>query len=494
MKTQHNKILSRYNCRLRYLIIFLFFLLAGFNTLAQCPPNIDFEKGNFTEWLCDTGSVKMLGNNTRQVILNTSPPTINRHVMQSADDDRVDQYGRFPINCPNGSGHSIRLGNSLANGGAERVYYIFTIPPSQNTFSLVYNYAIVLEDPGHLTAQQPRLSIEVFNITDNVKDTCSSFDFVVNGGLPGFLTSANSNQSIPVRYKNWSAASINLDGKAGKTFRISFTTTDCALGDHFGYAYIDINSDCSSTLLGTTYCPTDPSVSLTAPPGFQNYRWFDNLNTTLSTDQTIHFNPPPRGGDTVYVEFTPYNGYGCRDTLTAYLWDTLTVIANAGPDQEYCVNNIQLGIPPKNGIVYSWTPSTGLNDPGISNPLVTSSGGTQYTLTATSPGGGCRSTDMVNLVKKCDAIEVYVPNAFSPNSNSGNNRLRPHLFGISRVNYFRVYNRAGQLLYSANSDMPGWDGSVKGKPAAPQTVVWVIETIDAFNRVQRRQGTAILIR
>jgi len=297
-----------------------------------------------------------------------------------------------------------------------------------------------------------------------------------------------------VIYKDWSAASINFDGKAGKTFKISFTTTDCALGDHFGYAYIDINADCSSTILGTTYCPADPSVDLTAPPGFQGYRWFNNSNVTLGTGQTIKLSPPPRGGDTVYVEFIPYDGYGCVDTLTAYLWDTLSVIANAGPDQEHCVNTIQLGQPPKDGIVYTWTPSAGLSDPGISNPFVTSPGSTQYTLTATSTGGGCISTDVVNLVKKCDVVEVYVPNAFSPNSIHGNNRLRPHLYGISKVNYFRVYNRAGQLLYSASNDVPGWDGTIKGKPASPQTVVWVVEAVDAYGRLQKRQGTAVLIR
>ena len=36
-------------------------------------------------------------------------------------------YGGFPVNCPNGSNHSIRLGNDQGGGEAEgislRVYY-----------------------------------------------------------------------------------------------------------------------------------------------------------------------------------------------------------------------------------------------------------------------------------------------------------------------------------------------------------------------------------
>jgi hypothetical protein len=37
-------------------------------------------------------------------------------------------YGGFPINCPNGSGHSIQLGNTSGGAEAEGISYDFTIP------------------------------------------------------------------------------------------------------------------------------------------------------------------------------------------------------------------------------------------------------------------------------------------------------------------------------------------------------------------------------
>lgn len=197
----------------------------------------------------------------------------------------------------------------------------------------------------------------------------------------------------------------------------------------------------------------------------------------------------------MYVEVTPYNGYGCVDTLTAYLWDTLTVLANAGPDKEFCVNNaVHLGAAPKPGLIYTWLPTTGLSNSNVSNPVVTPNANIQYSLTASSAGGGCKSTDVVNLVKKCNIIEFYVPAAFTPDGDGKNDMLRPVLYGYSRVNYFRVYNRFGQLIYNANSDMPGWDGTIKGKAAGTQTVVWMIEAVDAYGRIEKRQGTSILIR
>ncbi|MFN8308072.1 MAG: gliding motility-associated C-terminal domain-containing protein [Ferruginibacter sp.] len=479
---------------LRLLLIYI--SLAGGSVYAQCPENIDFETGFFSKWDCDTGTIINFGGLPR-LMLGSAPPTINRHVMLSAaDNDGNDFYGGFPKNCPNGSGHSIRLGNDIAKQGAERVSYTFTIPASRNTFSLIYNYAVVFQDPDHLPAQQPRLSIEVMNLTDNIRDTCSSFDFVSNGSLPGFQVSPHAPASIPVLYKPWSAASINLDGKAGKTFRISFTTTDCLLGDHFGYAYIDINSECNSALEGTVFCPADPFVKLTAPPGFEKYRWFNRLNASLGSERTITVTPVPHGGDTLFVELTPFDGYGCLDTLEAYLWDTLRVTADAGADKEFCLNTaIRLGTAGDSRLLYTWLPETGLDNSAIANPRVLSpSVNTLYTLTVTSPGGGCTATDQVNLVKKCYLIDVFVPAAFTPNGDGLNDLLRPVLYGYNKLNYFRVYDRYGRLLFATNQLNAGWNGMVKGKAIMQQTLVWMLEAVDAYGRTDRRQGTAVLLR
>ena len=87
-----------------------------------------------------------------------------------------------------------------------------------------------------------------------------------------------------------------------------------------------------------------------------------------------------------------------------------------------------------------------------------------------------------------------MPNSFTPNGDGLNDRLKPVLYGYSKVNYFRIYNRYGDLLYEANSDLSGWDGTLKGKRLPTQTVVWMIEAIDANGIVERRQGSSVLIR
>lgn len=393
MKTQHQNFTAFYQQGLK--ILLLLFLLSGNRSVqAQCPVNIDFELGNFTGWQCSAGSFSN-GN----LILAPTAPIPNQHEMLSSipPTNLRDFYGNFPVNCPNGSGHSIKLGNSGTGAGAERVSFTFTIPPGQNQFNLIYNYAIVLNDNGHAANIQPRLTIEVKNLTDNTTNPCSSFDFIINSTLPGFFTSPFTANGAVVRCKNWSAASINLDGNAGKTIQITFTTTDCGAGGHFGYAYIDVNTECSSAFTGATYCPDDTSINVTAPFGYQAYTWWDaGFTTILGTSQTINFTPPPPPGTQIAVVVDPYAGYGCRDTLFANLVDTLTIQSQAGPDQLSCNKApVQLGTNSRPGYIYSWSPATGLSNPNISNPVATPTATTQYVVTTSHEGGGCITTDTV---------------------------------------------------------------------------------------------------
>ena len=383
----------------QFLLPFSFFFVFSSQSFSQiCPPNIDFETGTFANWTCYTGSVSAAGGQNTIFLTPSGGPVPNQHTMYSAPTPELDYYGGFPVMCPNGSGHSIRLGNNTGGGQAEGISYEFTIPAGQNIYSLIYHYAVVFQDPNHEIFQQPRLEIEVTNVTDNVILNCSSFTFIPFGNiLPGFFLSPNAQDTTSVWCKDWSAVSINLDNNAGKTIRLFFKTGDCTFTRHFGYAYIDVNSECSSEFVGATYCPDDAFINVTAPFGYQNYTWFNNNFTqVLGNSQSIMFNPPPPVGTVIAVEVVPYNGYGCLDTLYARLIDTLTVISNAGRDTLSCNSDlVPIGAIPKPGLVYRWDPPVGLTDPNIANPRAGPAVTTTYVLTTTSAGGGCADKDTV---------------------------------------------------------------------------------------------------
>ena len=380
---------------------------------AQCPPNIDFENGNFNNWICYTGNVASVDNTNVITFTNSGGPVAGRHTMLSAlSGGGTDPYGGFPVNCPNGSGHSIMLGNNSAGREAEGVSYDFTIPANANTYNLIYNYAVVFQDPGHLESEQPRLELLVQNLSDGYPITCSSFSFFANGSpLPGFQLSPNPGGNTPVWYKSWTAVSINLDNLAGKTIRLFFKTADCTFRIHFGYAYIDVNSECSDRFEGADFCPDDNFVRVNAPYGYQTYTWWNpSFTQVLGNAQTLTLQPPPAAGTQVAVVVVPYNGYGCIDTLYTTLYDTLTYKANAGPDKISCNNSVvQIGVPPKPGWFYMWSPAIALNNEFIANPQASPDATTDYILNVQHNGGGCRSADTVTVkaAKLYDDLDVF---------------------------------------------------------------------------------------
>ena len=390
----------------RYILSLLFTgsLLCTINYAAvaqNCPPNIDFEDGTFSGWTCYTGTVASVGGGN-VITFNYSGNAIpNRHTMYSSNPgDGLDEYGKFPRNCPNGSGHSIKLGNNQAGTESEGVSYDFTIPANANVYNLIYHYAVVFQDPAHLPSEQPRMEIEIRNLTTGGLIYCSSFTFYpIGSALPGFELAEDPGGTTPVWFKKWSAVSINLDGLAGNDIRLFFKTADCTFRRHFGYAYIDVNTECSDRFVGASFCPDDTAVQVTAPYGYQSYTWYNSTFTqVLGNQQTLTFIPPPAAGTTVAVVLVPYSGYGCQDTLYTELTDTLHYLANAGPDLTSCNNNkVQLGVQPKGGWLYHWEPATGLNNPDIANPLANPDTTTTYLLSIRHIGGGCFSTDVVTV-------------------------------------------------------------------------------------------------
>lgn len=379
--------------------LLLCMLLGQIKSAAQCPTNIDFENGTFDGWTTYTGYTAAV-NNENQINISASPPSLgDRHIMYAANSGIRDPYGGFPVNCPNGSGYSIRLGNDRGGGEAEGISYEFTIPANRNIYSLMYYYAVVFQDPNHQIFQQPRMVVEITNVTDNILISCSSLTFIPYGSniLPGFYISPISgDDGTPIWCKNWSAVTINLNNHAGKTIRLFFKTADCTFRRHFGYAYIDVNSECSDEFVGASYCADDSAVNVVGPYGYQNYTWRNSSGQILGTEQRLYLKPPPPPGTTLSLEIVPYSGYGCNEVLYARMIDSLKVFARAGPDQLSCNDNpVQLGALPKAGFVYNWSPEIGLSDPNISNPVATPNETTSYVLTSRSTGGGCLTKDTV---------------------------------------------------------------------------------------------------
>lgn len=227
------------------------------NTFAGPCVNIDFEGGNLNGWTSTSGFHPIFNP------LGCCPtPGGIQNVMTGAG---VDPAGGFPIVAAGGN-FSLKLGDNQTGGEADRVAQTFMVSAANANFT--YRYAVVFQDPGHTVAQQPSFQIEMLDSL-GTQIPCTFYNVAAGGNIPGFFNSPN----LPgVVYKPWTNVIVDLTNYIGQNVTIRFSTFDCALGGHYGYAYID--GICSSFIKGSadTVC-AGTTASFCAPNGFGSYTW-----------------------------------------------------------------------------------------------------------------------------------------------------------------------------------------------------------------------------
>lgn len=297
-------------------IFFILLLFASNSLYAQLPSNIGFENGNLNGWEKSIGKRSLLGGDIMEP--STDVPYPDRFVVYDASSKYVvDEYGDFPVLCPNGSKYSIKLGNKIASGKMQRVTYTFDIPQGISSYSLIFNYAVVLENPPHNHDQQPLFSARIYNVTDGNYISCPAFDFAASSALPGFKLSDKAGpRANSVYYKDWSTAMINLKAYAGKKVRLEFTSQDCRPSGHFGYAYLDIDEELSlRPISGNVFCSNQTVTTLNGPTGFENYTWYKDNDFTKPGISGQSITVPAIDKDKYALHLNPYLELGCVDTL-----------------------------------------------------------------------------------------------------------------------------------------------------------------------------------
>ena len=95
------------------------------------------------------------------------------------------------------------------------------------------------------------------------------------------------------------------------------------------------------------------------------------------------------------------------------------------------------------------------------------------------------------------AVEVYVPNAFSPRAQRAENTiLRPFFSSpVGAAGYrFAVYNRWGGEVFATDDPAVGWGGDHGGEAAAEGAYLYVLRYRSAGGADRERAGTVYLLR
>ncbi|MBC7848546.1 MAG: gliding motility-associated C-terminal domain-containing protein [Chitinophagaceae bacterium] len=166
------------------------------------------------------------------------------------------------------------------------------------------------------------------------------------------------------------------------------------------------------------------------------------------------------------------------------------VLAFAGNDTSVVVGQ-PLRISGSGAEFFEWTPPNFLSNASAQNPIATLSENITYTMRAFT-AEGCFALDTINIKVFKTSPEIFMPNAFRPGGRNG--VLRPIPVGISKLDYFRVFNRWGQLVFQTATPGVGWDGTLGGKVQPSGTYAWMVQGTDFTGKVVTKSGTAILIR
>jgi gliding motility-associated-like protein len=199
---------------------------------------------------------------------------------------------------------------------------------------------------------------------------------------------------------------------------------------------------------------------------------------------------------TAYV-FTAFSQGICPKPTsdTAYVIVRPQVKAFAGNDTVItALQPLQLNA--AGGATYSWTPSFGLSANNIGNPIAIlpfTIDSIIYKVRATD-SAGCYGDDDIKIIVFKTGPDMFIPTGFTPNGDGKNEIAKPVLVGMRELNYFRIYNRWGQMVYSTSEVGKGWDGTFGGKLQPSGTYVFAAQAVDYTGKTVFKKGTVVLIR
>jgi gliding motility-associated-like protein len=358
-----------------------------------------------------------------------------------------------------------------------------TVSPKTNT-----TYYVDLDDNGCLN----RDSVQV-RVTDHVDLQTMNDTTICQGDTIELRVSSNG-----FNY-SWSPAIQVIDPATPNPLAVTTGTTSYFVTARIG--------GCSATRSVTVKTIPYP-VADAGPDTMICFRTSAQLNATITGNSftwspastlvnSNELNPVASPQSTTSYTLIVYESNGCpKPGLDQVKVTVLPPIKlSVSPDTSIIAGQpIQLQA--NGGTNYLWTPSIGLTDANIANPVATIShigDSIRYRVQAFNEAGCYESgTVLIKIFKTLPS--VFVPNAFTPDGDSKNDLLRPLAVGMKHIEYFNVYNRWGQLIFSTTMNNQGWDGTIKGRPQNSGIYVWSVKAIDYSGKPYFQKGTATLIR
>ncbi len=226
------------------------------------------------------------------------------------------------------------------------------------------------------------------------------------------------------------------------------------------------------------------SVVLTAN-GAATYLWTPALGLDVTTGPRVVATP---NATTVYT-VTGTNAANCFPNTSASIsigiGDTTKISLGADTVRLQGGSTFPLTPSITNGPIasWNWTPATDLSCSDCGNPIASVKSNICYNVEATSIYG-CKAYDDICIIAFCEASQVFIPNAFTPDGDGVNDYLWIKARGIKQVKSFRIFSRWGQVVFERANFVPvdfdrinSWDGKIKGVIAPTDVYVYTCEVV-----------------
>jgi gliding motility-associated-like protein len=428
MNKRHNLIIG--------LIVSLTIIPLGLFGASPNLINLGFENGNFTGWTGDIRTHSTASSSTNTAWAPAPSLPYNRRIALMSDTSAFDATVNYKLKTiPKGYKYSVRLGDvlTLADGPVSQVRcwqqrLRYNLKVDDTNALLIMKFACVLhysKTHDNISDFEPHFSLTLYDASGTTINTCTNYDvYAANNFVKGFndYTSSNSSFSYDplIKWRDWTTVGADLSKYKGQNITIEFMTADCTGLHHFGYAYFV--ADYQPMKISTDFCGSSDTARLTAPTGFESYRWRDeNTNKIANTDTTLStLAVPMMGKDSVIYECTMRSATGCVSTLSTTILKYKPTAAFTAKMIGSCTdNNVEFtnqSTTNRGKLTYFWDYGDGTNDTisGTHIHHYTTSGHHPVKLTVYNPPSTCSvdtikdvesiNTDLVGLKADQDSI------------------------------------------------------------------------------------------
>ncbi|MGI9191242.1 MAG: beta-propeller fold lactonase family protein, partial [Chitinophagaceae bacterium] len=281
----------------------------------------------------------------------------------------------------------------------------------ENTNKIEYRYGAMGTPGGSSTASAGLTGspTQFQSITFATNSVSNSTPNDLLNSVPASGTVYSFNAPNPVLSYNWEPSAYLSNSNyattsvgsltANETFTLTVNNAGCETSDTItiGYAAGVVCGAITSSN-GTNIClGTTTQLTANASVGGTPYTYLWAPSTGLSSTSIANPIASPTTNTTYTVTVTDNCGTTCSTTITINVQNAPAVTASTS-SAVYCFpGGVGVNLNAGGAVSYSWTPSTGLSNASISNPVANPTTSTIYTVVG-SDANGCTATSTVNLV------------------------------------------------------------------------------------------------